>query len=766
MTVLSGNRIIPRSIINPSGNRTINLDLFVDLNCPINNNGHITINGLVSGTKGLTLFGNGITELTNSNNTYNGQVAIRSGTLKLSGNSKLITRGSGIGNSYMINGTFEHSSSEDFIFNNPIVGPQFLSNVTANPNAKIISNGPGKIHFRNPYADNSFHGTIEINSGGYVKVGNNDTIANAGKGAGTGTLYYAKAITISSGGTLEFDKNLSSNVINILANVSGSGSILVTRSSNAAASLGIGTIFEGINSHTGLFTIQSGTVTMNRQSSSQFTNNGTLVLNMSDPTYWQNTGNFLFSRTANGATTTYTLNTNYVLGTAANGVANAQIQSAGLGNVASDFTGFVAGRIALVERGLATFQTKVDNAIAAGAVGVIIYNNTTGLTIPAVTANIPVIQITQVLGQQLISEMNAGTVTASMDTGVPAGASSTPLFNNSLSGTGVLSKAGTGTIVVGSNVNHSGSTNITAGVLRIDGSDRLPNSSVSVSSGAAFEILGGSTFSRNISINGTGISSGGAIRSVSGDNTLSGNITQTSASRINSDANTLTLDSSGTLTGTFGLTFGGAGNINVSRPIATSTGTVTKDGTGSVVLSAANTYTGITTISGGTLRFATVSSLYNNATASWTKTNIIVNTGATFAINVGGTNEFTTTNVGTLLTNLLTTISNNGLRSGSSIGFDTTNSATDFTISNNITNSTGTGAGAVGVRKLGTRTLVLSGTGNTYTGGTVINEGILKAGNATCFGSGTITINSGAILDRAGFNITNTIVNNGGTILN
>lgn len=758
---------MPRSIINSSGNRTINLDLFVDVNCPVSNNGYITINGLVSGTKGLTFFGTGTTDLKNSNNTYNGKIVLRSGTLRISGSSKILTRGGGSGNSYLINGILEHSSSEDFIFNNPIDGAQFLSAITLNPNAKIISNGPGKIHFRNPYADNSFHGTIEINSGGYVKVGNNDTIANAGKGAGTGTLYYAKAITISSGGTLEFDKNLSSNAINILANVSGSGSILVTRSSNTAASLGIGTIFEGINSHTGPFTIQSGTVTMNRQSSSQFTNNGTLVLNMSDSNYWQNTGNLLFSRTTSGATTVYTLSTNYVFATASGGyVNNIQIQSAGLGNDMTEFSGFVAGRIALVQRGVQPFQTKVNNAIAAGAVGVIIYNNTTGLTTPSLTANIPVIMVTQALGQQLISEMNAGTVTASLDTGVLVGASSTPSFNNSLSGTGILSKAGTGTIVVGPNANHSGSTNITAGVLRIDGSGRLPNSSVSVSSGAAFEILGGSTFSRGTSINGTGISSGGVIRSVSGDNTLSGNITQAAASRINSDANTLTLDSSGTLTGTFGLTFGGAGNINVSRPIATSTGTVTKDGTGTVVLSAANTYTGITTISGGTLRFATVSSLYNNATASWTKTNIIVNTGATFAINVGGTNEFTTTNVGTLLTNLLTTISNNGLRSGSSIGFDTTNSATDFTISNNITNSTGTGAGAVGLRKLGTGTLVLSGTGNTYTGGTIINGGTLKAGNATCFGTGTITLNAGATLDRAGFTITNTVVNNGGTIIN
>jgi hypothetical protein len=40
----------------------------------------------------------------------------------------------------------------------------------------------------------------------------------------------------------------------------------------------------------------------------------------------------------------------------------------------SDFNGFVAGRIALIQRGTCTFQQKVDNAQAAGASGVIIFN--------------------------------------------------------------------------------------------------------------------------------------------------------------------------------------------------------------------------------------------------------------------------------------------------------------------------------------------------------------------------------------------------------
>ena len=48
----------------------------------------------------------------------------------------------------------------------------------------------------------------------------------------------------------------------------------------------------------------------------------------------------------------------------------------------SDFTGFVAGHIALIQRGTCTFSQKIQNAQDAGAAGVIIFNegNTTART--------------------------------------------------------------------------------------------------------------------------------------------------------------------------------------------------------------------------------------------------------------------------------------------------------------------------------------------------------------------------------------------------
>ncbi|QBM29337.1 M28 family metallopeptidase [Hydrogenophaga pseudoflava] len=72
---------------------------------------------------------------------------------------------------------------------------------------------------------------------------------------------------------------------------------------------------------------------------------------------------------------------------------------------AADFAGFPAGNIALISRGACPFALKATNALAAGASGVVIYNNTTGdlngTLGEAFTEDIGVTGITQALGQQL-----------------------------------------------------------------------------------------------------------------------------------------------------------------------------------------------------------------------------------------------------------------------------------------------------------------------------------------------------------------------------
>ncbi len=76
-----------------------------------------------------------------------------------------------------------------------------------------------------------------------------------------------------------------------------------------------------------------------------------------------------------------------------------------LGCNAADFAGFPAGNIALISRGACAFAVKATNAAAAGASGVIIYNNAAGPINGTLgnnfTLDLPVTSVTQAVGQQL-----------------------------------------------------------------------------------------------------------------------------------------------------------------------------------------------------------------------------------------------------------------------------------------------------------------------------------------------------------------------------
>ena len=97
-----------------------------------------------------------------------------------------------------------------------------------------------------------------------------------------------------------------------------------------------------------------------------------------------------------------------------------------------DFAGFAAGEIALVRRGTCPFQAKVENAQAAGAVGVIIMNQgiegqtdvfTGRLSTPAA---IPVLSVTTEMGRRLAAAAQSATpATVRVKVDVETGARST-----------------------------------------------------------------------------------------------------------------------------------------------------------------------------------------------------------------------------------------------------------------------------------------------------------------------------------------------------
>ena len=142
--------------------------------------------------------------------------------------------------------------------------------------------------------------------------------------------------------------------------------------------------------------------------------------------------------------------------------------------------------------------------------------------------------------------------------------------------------------------------------------------------------------SLSLRLYGAGVSSLGALRNISGNNSWSGTITALSASRIHSDAGVLTLSGANAISATnMGVTFGGSGDVVVSGTITTGTGSLTKEGSGTLTLSGTNTYTGATTITSGTLVLGASQVIANTS-------NVVMNGGTL------NTNGFTET-VGQLL---------------------------------------------------------------------------------------------------------------------
>ena len=183
---------------------------------------------------------------------------------------------------------------------------------------------------------------------------------------------------------------------------------------------------------------------------------------------------------------------------------------------------------------------------------------------------------------------------------------------------------------------------------------------------------------------------------------------------------------------------------------------LTKGGIGTWVLSGTNSYTGNTRVSAGTLQFGNQVSLYNGVPASWTKDNIIVDSGATLALNVSGSGQFTKADIDTLLA--LSDSVSTGFTSGSNLGLDTTGGSLVF---NTVLADTNGGANALGLTKLGTNLLTLD-QDNTYTGRTLISGGTLQLGNggttgrlstsSTILNNGNLTINrSDAVVQGSDF---------------
>ncbi|MEI6033272.1 MAG: autotransporter-associated beta strand repeat-containing protein [Verrucomicrobiae bacterium] len=180
------------------------------------------------------------------------------------------------------------------------------------------------------------------------------------------------------------------------------------------------------------------------------------------------------------------------------------------------------------------------------------------------------------------------------------------------------------------------------------------------------------------------------------------------------------------------LTVDGSGNTLIA-PVITGSGSVAlvKAGAGTLSLAnTANSYTGNTSINAGTLLISGNGSL-GAASAFSTNGKYSVASGATLAVANAVTDA-----------DILAMRGTTNFQAGSRLGFDTTTG--NRTSSAVLTN---TSQGALGLDKIGTNTLTLSGN-NTYTGPTTIKAGTLKvtatASSNAFGGNGTIIVGDAA----------------------
>ena len=174
---------------------------------------------------------------------------------------------------------------------------------------------------------------------------------------------------------------------------------------------------------------------------------------------------------------------------------------------------------------------------------------------------------------------------------------------------GTLTKTGTGVMRLGvsNTINRAVNPNVTisAGTIRYGHAGALGNSanSISVTSGAAIDLNGISATSKPLTLNGTGVSNSGALfNSSSTGGTFAGLITLGSATTITAGSGTINISNAGTIAGAgFRITLDGDAGGTLGSILGNTTGGLTIGG-GTWTISKANTYTGTTIITGGTLK--------------------------------------------------------------------------------------------------------------------------------------------------------------------
>ena len=287
-------------------------------------------------------------------------------------------------------------------------------------------------------------------------------------------------------------------------------------------------------------------------------------------------------------------------------------------------------------------------------------------------------------------------------------------------GNDTLVKAGLGTLQVNNTGNnYTGNTRVNAGTLQLGAADVLPNTTrVLVDVGGVFNL---NNFAETIGSLADGAGGGGLV--------------------WNSGATARILTLGGDDTST---TYSGV----MANGTAASFG-FTKLGTGTFTISGANTYSGITTVTRGTLQLGANEVIAHGAVGGNVVINPAASTTATFDLN--GRNE--TINGLTATTNTAgsTTTIDNSSASAASLTFGSNNQAVTFGAAAGAYNISNSGGGALSVIKTGTNTATLTSVVNlTHTGATTVNGGTMSIAGTVNGTNALNVLNTASTLNLTG----------------
>ncbi|QSD65071.1 fibronectin-binding autotransporter adhesin ShdA [Salmonella enterica subsp. enterica serovar Infantis] len=321
-----------------------------------------------------------------------------------------------------------------------------------------------------------------------------------------------------------------------------------------------------------------------------------------------------------------------------------------------------------------------------------------------------------------------------------------------------LTKQGDGTLILSNTGNDYGDTEIDGGILAAKDAAALGTGDVTIAESATLALSQG-TLDNNVTGGGQIVKSGNDELIVTGANNYSGGTTISGGTLTADHADSLgsgDIDNSGVLQ---------VGEGELENTLFGS-GSLVKTGTGELTLSGDNTYSGGTTISDGTLTADHADSLGTGAVANsgvlqvgegelentLSGSGSLVKTG-TGELTLSGDNSYsggTTITGGTLTADHADSLGTGAIANSGVLQVG------EGELENML-------SGSGSLVKTGTGELTLSGD-NSYSGATTITDGTLIAANVNALGSGNIDNSGTLMLDAEGeFNLANVATQSGAT---